>query len=123
MSKIQKIGELLYGETWQTQLARDLKNDDGVSLARQTIQKYHKENLYPFWVANQIEELIIIRKNDIQKALDLNKLYSNQRISSITSKSPSEAALRRAALEWHRALPDCSNTRPQAEALLEKYTK
>lgn len=71
MSRIEQIGSRLYGASWQAQIANKLKNDDGESIARQTVQSWHKRDSLPQWAINQLIDITKQRELEIQQAITL----------------------------------------------------
>lgn len=71
MSRIENIGKRLYGDSWQAQIARDLKNAEGESIARQTVQSWHNRNILPAWAKEQLQIIAEQRQIDIAKAIEL----------------------------------------------------
>lgn len=76
MSRIEQIGTRLYGSAWQAQIANDLKNDAGESIARQTVQSWHKRDTLPQWVVHQLIEIAEKRQLEIDEAIQFLKNYS-----------------------------------------------
>lgn len=75
MSQVEFIGKGLYGDSWQSQLARDLKNPNGKSLVRQTIQGWHSRGNLPDWAKKQMHDIAIRRHQEITAVLE--KLNEN----------------------------------------------
>lgn len=71
MSRIEQIGVKLFGSSWQSQIANELKNEQGECIARQTVQSWHKRDTLPEWA---VEQLIVVakhRQSDIGEAIIL----------------------------------------------------
>ncbi|WP_445403245.1 hypothetical protein [Acinetobacter vivianii] len=64
ISRIERIGRGLYGDSWQAQIARDLKNQDGDSISRKTVQSWHTRDNLPSWATHQL--LILAKKRAVE---------------------------------------------------------
>lgn len=69
MSKVETLGKMLYGDSWQAQLSRNLKNDNNESIARQTVQSWHRRDILPSWTYDQLWKLAEHRKQEIEDAI------------------------------------------------------
>lgn len=71
VSRVEQIGSRLYGSSWQAQIASELKNEDGESIARQTVQSWHKRDTLPHWAINQLIEIAKQRELEVVQAIEL----------------------------------------------------
>lgn len=71
MSRVEQIGSRLYGSSWQAQIANELKNADGESIARQTVQSWHKRDTLPQWAVDQLIQLAKVRELEVAQAINL----------------------------------------------------
>ncbi|MCL6234033.1 hypothetical protein M5F03_02425 [Acinetobacter sp. ANC 5579] len=71
MSRVEQIGSRLYGSSWQAQIANELKNADGESIARQTVQSWHKRDTLPQWAIDQLFEIAKQRESEVRQAIEL----------------------------------------------------
>lgn len=73
-TEIEIIGEALFGKSWMTQIAENLKNHHGETLDRQSVQNWHRRNSMPEWVKVELKELAKKRLNEIK---EINNLFDN----------------------------------------------
>lgn len=73
-TEIQIIGESLFGKSWMTQIAENLKDQKGESITRQSVQNWHRHNRVPAWAKEQLKALAAARLAEIQ---ELNKTFDN----------------------------------------------
>lgn len=73
-TEIQIIGEALFGKSWMTQIAENLKDQNGESITRQSVQNWHRHDRVPMWAKDQLKALAAARLNEIQ---ELNKTFDN----------------------------------------------
>ena len=71
MSRVEQIGSRLYGSSWQAQIASELKNEDGGSIARQTVQSWHRRDTLPQWAIDQLMEIARQRELEVMQAIEL----------------------------------------------------
>ena len=65
-TEIQIIGEALFGKSWMTQIAENLKDQNGESITRQSVQNWHRHNRVPMWAKEQLKVLAAVRLAEIQ---------------------------------------------------------
>lgn len=73
-TEIQIIGEALFGKSWMTQIAENLKDQNGESITRQSVQNWHRHNRVPAWAKDQLKALAAARLAEIQA---LNKSFDD----------------------------------------------
>lgn len=62
--ELEKICSLLWGQSWQSELARHLKID------RRTVSVWRTRSV-PKWVNNELPDLLELRQNQISEAIKL----------------------------------------------------
>lgn len=62
--QLEKSGQLLYGDRWQSELSRSLEVD-----SRRIRQWYSKERPMPYWVYQKVTDLLRANKNLIEEYL------------------------------------------------------
>lgn len=67
--ELEKICSLLWGQSWQSELARNLNID------RRTVSKWKTQGVAK-WVNNELGEIIQKRKNEVFMAIDIHNFYS-----------------------------------------------
>lgn len=70
-SRIEAIGRGLYVDSWQAQIARNLKNQDGESISRKTVQSWQKHDNLPAWALLQLSKIAEERLKSITTTLEL----------------------------------------------------
>ncbi|WP_347455684.1 hypothetical protein [Acinetobacter thermotolerans] len=73
-TEIEIIGTALFGKSWMTQIAENLKDQNGESLTRQSVQNWHRHNRLPMWAKEQLKKLAAARLAEIQ---ELNKTFDD----------------------------------------------
>lgn len=73
-TEIQIIGEALFGKSWMSQIAENLKDQNGKAITRQSVQNWQRNNRVPLWAKEQLKTLATVRLNEIQA---LNKTFDN----------------------------------------------
>lgn len=73
-TEIEIIGKALFGKSWMTQIAENLKDQNGESITRQSVQNWHRHNRVPMWAKDQLKKIASVRLSEIQ---ELNKLFDN----------------------------------------------
>lgn len=71
---IETIGTALFGDSWMSQIAKNLNGLDGNAITRQAVQNWHRSDRVPLWAKNQLSKLAKKRLNDL---IDLNNLFDN----------------------------------------------
>lgn len=71
MSKIEMLGQGLFGKTWMSQIAHNVENPNGKTTTRQTVQNWHRHDQLPDWAIDQLKELAAKRKDDIDTILNI----------------------------------------------------
>ncbi|WOE32266.1 MULTISPECIES: GIY-YIG nuclease family protein [unclassified Acinetobacter] len=64
---IKELEHLLFGEAYQSQLSKSLKNKDGKQVPKQTIQNWINSGVMPEWIEPQIADLAKNRLLDLMK--------------------------------------------------------
>lgn len=80
MSRIEQIGIRLYGASWQAQIASELRNEQGESIARQTVQSWHKRDTLPSWAIEQLIAIAKQRQLEVSDAVFLLATNQNNKI-------------------------------------------
>ena len=84
MSKIEKIGTALFGQSWMAQVASVLTNSNGEQLSRQTVQSWHNRDNVPMWALQQLSVVANQRLIEVQsiikeiKGNNMNEFYQNE---------------------------------------------
>lgn len=65
-TEIEIIGTALFGKSWMTQIAENLKDQNGESITRQSVQNWHRHNRVPMWAKEQLKVLAAVRLAEIQ---------------------------------------------------------
>lgn len=65
-TEIEIIGTALFGKSWMTQIAENLKDQNGESITRQSVQNWHRRNRVPVWAKEQLKVLVAVRLAEIQ---------------------------------------------------------
>ncbi|RLL43015.1 hypothetical protein D9K79_11650 [Acinetobacter cumulans] len=65
-TEIEIIGTALFGKSWMTQIAENLKDQNGQSITRQSVQNWHRHNRVPMWAKEQLKVLAAVRLAEIQ---------------------------------------------------------
>ena len=73
-TEIQIIGEALFGKSWMSQVAENLKDQNGNSITRQSVQNWHRHNRLPVWAKDDLKKLAVKRLAEIQ---ELNKSFDD----------------------------------------------
>lgn len=73
-TEIQIIGEALFGKSWMTQIAENLKDQNGESITRQSVQNWQRNNRVPMWAKEQLKKLAAARLAEIQ---ELNNTFDD----------------------------------------------
>lgn len=73
-TEIEIIGTALFGKSWMTQIAENLKDQNGESITRQSVQNWHRHNRVPMWAKEQLKKLAAVRLAEIQ---ELNKSFDD----------------------------------------------
>lgn len=71
-TEIEIIGTALFGKSWMTQIAENLKDQNGEPITRQSVQNWHRHNRVPMWAKEQLKKLAAERLAEIQA---LNKSF------------------------------------------------
>lgn len=70
--QLREIGRALYGSHWQTELARNIVNLDGVELDKRRVRQWAcGARPAPNWILPELKKLAEKRKEDI---LEINKI-------------------------------------------------
>ena len=74
--QLQAIGRTLYGSTWQTELARNIVNLDGVELDKRRVQQWAcGARPVPEWLLPELKKLAAKKLEEMKKLnVDLEKL-------------------------------------------------
>ena len=64
-SKIRLIGIALFGESWMSQLARNISKISGIKVTRHTVASWDRDDRVPQWVYPRIKEITKIRHSEI----------------------------------------------------------
>ena len=73
-TEIEIIGQALFGKSWMTQIAENLKDQKSKPITRQSVQNWHRHNRVPAWAKEQLKALAAARLAEIQ---ELNKTFDD----------------------------------------------
>ncbi len=71
MSQIETIGTALFGQSWMSQVASVLTNENGQGLSRQTVQSWHNRDNLPQWAKAELKSIAAKRKNEVNAMYEL----------------------------------------------------
>lgn len=83
-TEIEIIGEALFGKSWMSQVAENLKDQNGESIARQSVQNWHRRDNLPVWAKDELKKLAVERFRQIENltiAMGENYHFVDKRIN------------------------------------------